>query len=104
MGETPFDRCASPSSNVSGINSESPSGEFAHRKFLGVEAEDSACYYLARQHGKPTDLDEVGLFADGIAVQTIGDITFEVMERERNQITKLRITPLTRRKTRPATQ
>lgn len=50
-------------------------------QLIGVEAEDSACYYLARQEGKPTDLDEVGLFADGIAVQTIGDITFDIMEQ-----------------------
>ena len=50
-------------------------------QLIAVEAEDSACYHLARQAGKPTDLDEVGLFADGIAVKTIGDITFDIMEQ-----------------------
>ena len=48
---------------------------------IAVEAEDSACYLKAHEVGKPTDLDKVGLFADGIAVKQIGDVTFEVLEQ-----------------------
>ena len=48
---------------------------------IAVEAEDSACYELAHQKGVPTELDKIGLFADGIAVKIVGDLTFEVLEQ-----------------------
>ena len=50
-------------------------------KIIAVEAEDSACYELAHQHGQPTPLDKIGLFADGIAVKVVGDLTFGVLEQ-----------------------
>jgi len=47
-------------------------------KIIAVEAEDSACFELAFQSGKPVPLDQVGLFADGTAVKQIGDQTFDL--------------------------
>jgi len=50
-------------------------------KIVGVEAEDSACLKAALEAGKPVDLDQVGLFADGVAVKRIGEVTFGLIER-----------------------
>jgi len=50
-------------------------------KIIGVEAEDSACLQAALAAGKPVDLDQVGLFADGVAVKRIGEQTFELIQR-----------------------
>ena len=50
-------------------------------KIIGVEAEDSACLLAALAAGKPTDLEQVGLFADGVAVKRIGEVTFGLIER-----------------------
>ena len=50
-------------------------------KVIGVEAEDSACLAAALKAGKPVDLDQVGLFADGVAVKRIGTKTFNLIER-----------------------
>ncbi|MGJ8693035.1 MAG: threonine ammonia-lyase, biosynthetic [Thalassotalea sp.] len=49
-------------------------------KIIGVEAEDSACLKAALAKGEPTDLAQVGLFADGIAVKRIGQHTFDVIK------------------------
>lgn len=50
-------------------------------KIIGVEAQDSACLKAALDAGEPTDLDHVGLFADGVAVKRIGETTFNVIKR-----------------------
>ena len=47
-------------------------------KIVAVEAEDSACFNLACQTGKPTSLKHVGIFADGVAVKKIGLKTFKL--------------------------
>ncbi|REL33906.1 threonine ammonia-lyase, biosynthetic [Thalassotalea euphylliae] len=49
-------------------------------KVIGVEAEDSACLKAAMDKGQPTDLSQVGLFADGVAVKRIGQHTFDVIK------------------------
>lgn len=49
-------------------------------KIIGVEAEDSACLKAALAAGEPTDLNEVGIFADGVAVKRIGEHTFDVIK------------------------
>lgn len=48
-------------------------------KIVGVEAEDSACLTAALAEGKPVDLPQVGLFADGVAVKRIGEETFPLI-------------------------
>ena len=50
-------------------------------KVIGVEAEDSACLKAAMEKGEPTNLDQVGLFADGVAVKRIGEHTFNLIKR-----------------------
>ncbi len=49
-------------------------------KVIGVEAEDSACLKAALAAGKPVDLAQVGLFADGVAVKRIGEHTFDLIQ------------------------
>ncbi len=49
-------------------------------KVIGVEAEDSACLKAALAAGKPVDLEQVGLFADGVAVKRIGEHTFDLIK------------------------
>lgn len=50
-------------------------------KIIGVEAQDSACLKAALEAGKPVDLNQVGLFADGVAVKRIGEHTFNLIQR-----------------------
>lgn len=50
-------------------------------KIIGVEAEDSACLKAALAAGKPVDLPQVGLFADGVAVKRIGEHTFNLIKQ-----------------------
>ena len=50
-------------------------------KVIGVESEDSACLKAAMDAGKRVTLDQVGIFADGVAVATIGENTFELARR-----------------------
>ena len=47
-------------------------------KIIGVEPEDAACLKVALDHGGPVTLSKVGLFADGVAVKTIGSETFRL--------------------------
>ncbi|WDD98979.1 threonine ammonia-lyase, biosynthetic [Thalassomonas actiniarum] len=55
-------------------------------KIIGVEAEDSACLQAALAAGGPVDLDQVGLFADGVAVKRIGKHTFDLIRRYCDQV------------------
>ena len=50
-------------------------------KVIGVEAEDSACLRAALDAGKPVTLDQVGMFADGVAVKRIGEETFRLCQQ-----------------------
>ncbi len=50
-------------------------------KVIGVEAEDSACLRAALDAGEPVTLDQVGQFADGVAVKRIGDETFRLCQQ-----------------------
>ncbi|QNH96253.1 threonine ammonia-lyase, biosynthetic [Corynebacterium anserum] len=45
---------------------------------IGVEPAESACLSAALAAGHPVDLDHVSLFAEGVAVKTIGEETFRV--------------------------
>lgn len=50
-------------------------------KVIGVESEDSACLKAALDAGKRVTLDQVGIFADGVAVALIGENTFAVAQK-----------------------
>jgi threonine dehydratase len=47
-------------------------------KVIAVEPEDSCCLKAALDAGEPVVLDQVSMFADGVAVKRIGDETFRV--------------------------
>jgi len=55
-------------------------------KVIAVEAEDSACLLAATDAGKPVDIDNVGLFADGVAVKRIGELPFEIISKTVDQV------------------
>ncbi|MEI6897140.1 MAG: threonine ammonia-lyase, biosynthetic [Psychromonas sp.] len=52
-----------------------------HIKIIAVEPQDAACLKAALEHGAPTTLSKVGLFADGVAVKTIGKETFRLCQQ-----------------------
>jgi threonine dehydratase len=47
-------------------------------RVIGVEAEDSACMKAAIDAGERVVLDQVGLFADGVAVRQAGEETYRL--------------------------
>ncbi len=49
-------------------------------KIIGVEPDDAPCLYAAIKAGKRVLLDQVGIFADGVAVREIGKETFRVCQ------------------------
>lgn len=49
-------------------------------RVIAVEPVDAACLDAALRHGKPTRLDEIGLFVDGCAVRQIGELPFALLE------------------------
>ncbi|KAI0377571.1 threonine dehydratase I [Hypomontagnella monticulosa] len=51
-----------------------------HVKIIGVEAEDANAMVQSLQQGKRVVLKEVGLFADGAAVKTVGEETFRICQ------------------------
>jgi len=48
---------------------------------IAVEPEESACLKAALDAGEPVVLDQVSMFADGVAVKRIGDETFRVCQQ-----------------------
>ena len=47
-------------------------------KIIGVEPEDAPTLKAALDAGEPVDLEQVGIFADGVAVKRIGDEPFRI--------------------------
>ena len=47
-------------------------------RIIGVEPEDAASLYRALEAGERVILDQVGIFADGVAVRQIGEETFRI--------------------------
>ena len=50
-------------------------------KIIGVEPEDAGTLYAAMKAGERAILPQVGIFADGVAVKQIGEITFPIAKR-----------------------
>jgi threonine dehydratase len=50
-------------------------------KVIGVEPHDAAAMTHSIRAGRRVELDHVGLFADGVAVRTVGEQTFELCRR-----------------------
>ena len=55
-------------------------------RMIGVEAEDSASMKLAFERGGPADLDQVGNFAEGVAVRRVGDETYRLCRQHLDEI------------------
>ncbi len=47
-------------------------------KIIGVEPDDAASMHEALKHGHRITLDQVGIFADGVAVRQVGEETFRL--------------------------
>ena len=47
-------------------------------RIIGVEPEDAASMTAALEAGEPVVLNDVGIFADGVAVRRVGDETFRI--------------------------
>ncbi len=47
-------------------------------KVIGVEPQDAPTMHAALQANSRVELEQVGIFADGVAVRQIGEITFEI--------------------------
>jgi len=47
-------------------------------RIIGVEPEDAGCFFAAKQAGERVDLEQVGIFADGVAVKQVGKLPFEI--------------------------
>lgn len=50
-------------------------------KIIAVESDESACLQAALKAGKPVSLPSVGIFADGVAVKTIGEEPFRLCQQ-----------------------
>lgn len=50
-------------------------------KIIGVEAVDSASMYASLKKGRRVTLDQVGIFADGVAVAQVGKETFRLARK-----------------------
>jgi len=50
-------------------------------RMIAVEAEDSACLQAALRAGRRVKLPQVGLFADGVAVNQVGKETFRILRQ-----------------------
>lgn len=55
-------------------------------KMIGVEPEDAASMKAAFAAGRPVPLNEVGIFADGVAVKQAGDHTFEILKNTLDEL------------------
>ncbi|MBF0263997.1 MAG: threonine ammonia-lyase, biosynthetic [Gammaproteobacteria bacterium] len=51
---------------------------YPHIKIIGVEPDDAGCLYEALKHQQRVILDQVGIFADGVAVKQVGKETFKL--------------------------
>jgi threonine dehydratase len=47
-------------------------------RIIGVEPDDAGSMYAALRAGRPVDIGSTGIFADGVAVRKVGNITFEM--------------------------
>ena len=55
-------------------------------KIIGVEPEDAASMKASIAAGKPVVLDQVGIFADGVAVKSPGDETYKICSQTLDDI------------------
>jgi threonine dehydratase len=59
---------------------------FPRTRIIGVEPEDAAAMYESLRAGRRVTLDQVGLFADGVAVRRVGEETFALARKYVDEI------------------
>ena len=55
-------------------------------KVIGIESEESSCLKAAMKAGKRVILDNVGIFADGVAVKQIGKLPYELIKDQVDEV------------------
>ena len=55
-------------------------------KIIGVEPDDAASMYQALKQGERVTLDQVGIFADGVAVRQVGEETFRLARQTVDEV------------------
>ncbi len=55
-------------------------------RVIGVEPEDAACLSAALAAGERVDIGPVGLFADGVAVRKVGELPFEILRDQIDEV------------------
>ncbi len=55
-------------------------------RIIGVEPEESNAMYLSLKENRRVELKRVGIFADGVAVKQVGELTFELAKRYVDEI------------------
>ncbi len=55
-------------------------------KVIGVEPEDAGCLHAALAAGERVVLDQVGIFADGVAVRQVGEEPFRVVKERVDEV------------------
>jgi threonine dehydratase len=58
-------------------------------QIIGVEPVDSDAMYRSLEANKRISLDSVGIFADGVAVREVGDLTFELCRKYVDRIIRV---------------
>jgi threonine dehydratase len=58
-------------------------------KVIGVEPEDSDAMARSLESGHPVSLENVGIFADGVAVRDVGHRTFELCQKYVDEIVRV---------------
>jgi threonine dehydratase len=56
---------------------------------IGVEPADSDAMHRSLEANKPVSLDSVGIFADGVAVRKVGELTFELCRKHVDRIIRV---------------
>jgi threonine dehydratase len=58
-------------------------------KVIGVEPYESDAMYQSLKAGRRVRLDHVGIFADGVAVREVGEVTFPIVQRTVDEIVRV---------------
>jgi threonine dehydratase len=54
---------------------------FPHTRIIGVQPEDAPAMHDSLRDGRRVQLDQVGIFADGVAVKRVGELCFEFAKK-----------------------
>ena len=58
-------------------------------KVIGVEPYESDAMYRSLKAGRRVRLDHVGIFADGVAVREVGEVTFPIVQKTVDEIVRV---------------